>query len=275
MSELSKQYYPISEDEMQDLIRRSKNNDSKATQELIRLFEPYLNKYVSLLYYGKYDLKFYDIRRFIHLFVPDPKVGFYLMKNRINQAGREQINEVVTGLRYMITRYGDEEDVRQTVEMTFLMSLDRYEPTIKDDKLIPFSAFIYSYFFYLLSKHVKVFLIDQLGRKTFPLLFEDEITGDGEPISPGYKIPTEKSAEDSYADMDIDEHWVVGETALWPFSSLDVHERQLLKWRYIDKMKYNEIARKIAEHPNTCREHIAKIRLKVRSMVEEDKNLSL
>lgn len=275
MSNLSKQYYPIEEDEMQALIARSKKGDQTATNELLALFQPYLNKYVSLLYYGKYDLKFYDIRRFIRLFVPDPKVGYYLMKNQINAAGRDQINEVVKGLRYMVERYGDYEDVKQTVEMTFLATVDRYEPTLnKEGKLIPFSGFIYSYFFYLLSKHVKSFLIDQLGRKTFPLIDDSDVNEESEPIAPGYKVPVEKSAEDMFAHIEIDEFWVAGDSALWPFNRLEVHERQLLKWRYVDRMKYNDIAAKITEHPNTCREHLSKIREKVKKEVMYEKSQS-
>lgn len=275
MSDISKQYYPISEEDMQVLIKQSKAGDSGSIAELLNMFEPYFNKYISLLYYGKYDLKFYDIRRFIHLFVPSKKVGRLLLRNRLDGKAREEINEVVRGIKYMTNRYCTEEDIRQTTKMTFLMCLDKYEPKLnKDGNLIPFSGFIYSYYFYLLSKQVKVYMIDQHGRKTFPLLLENEMNNDDDSLAPGYKLPTDKSAEDSFADIDIDEHWVIGDTALWPFSSLGVHERQLLKWRYIDKMKYNEIAQKIAEHPNTCREHIAKIRLKVRSMVQEDKEFT-
>lgn len=585
MSDISKEYYPISEDEMQALIVRSQAGDKRATQELLNLFEPYINKYVSLLYYGKYDLKFYDIRRFIHLFVPDKKVGYYLLRNKINESGREQVLDVINGLRYMTQRYclagetevitsegtyqirdlagknvkvltragrsngswvyanfksygvqplskitlkrnkttkiiyatpehswftqkihgyskvttnalkagdklcsvygnsptnkshkssfgiaagfvfGDgtkpkasnqsalacfygekdkeilqwfppcnrrevaggfelsgiprswkdevnleegisflygwlagylaadgsidskgsacihsaekwrlekardvcyklgiktlgitcfhrnspysgeysplyklsfpvgalpkdffllenhrnnykdrdkstpdwkiisvepsnrveevycaevpdthsfaladniltgncsELDVRQTVEMTFLMTLKRYEPTEKDGKLIPFSAYIYSYFYYLLSKHVKIYMIDQLGRKTFPLVADEDNGGEDDSVTPGFKVPLEKSAEEVFADMEIDEYWVLGDTALWPFDMLGVHERQLLKWRYVDRMKYNQIAAKIAEHPNTCREHIARIRTKVKSLVAQD-----
>lgn len=270
MADISKEYYPISEDEMQALIVRSQAGDKRATQELLTLFEPYINKYVSLLYYGKYDLKFYDIRRFIHLFVPDKKVGYYLMRNKINEAGREQVLDVINGLRYMTQRYCTELDVRQTVEMTFLMTLKRYEPTERDGKLIPFSAYIYSYFYYLLSKHVKLYMIDQLGRKTFPLVSDEDNGGEDDSVTPGFKVPLEKSAEEVFADMEIDEYWVLGDTALWPFDMLGVHERQLLKWRYVDRMKYNEIAAKIAEHPNTCREHIARIRTKVKSLVAQD-----
>ena len=38
------------------------------------------------------------------------------------------------------------------------------------------AGFLYSYFFYLLKKNVDIFLIDQLGRKTFPLIDDDADT---------------------------------------------------------------------------------------------------
>ena len=73
----------------------------------------------------------------------------------------------------MAKRYGDEEDVRQTVDMTFFQCITRYQRKDSEKGPIPFSGFLYSYFFYLLKKNVDTLLIDQLGRKTFPLL-DDE-----------------------------------------------------------------------------------------------------
>ena len=54
-----------------------------------------------------------------------------------------------------------------------------------------------------------------------------------------------------------------------PFDRLSVQERQLLKWRYIDNERSSEISLKVNEHPNTVREHLSKIRNKIRDIILE------
>ena len=67
----------------------------------------------------------------------------------------------------------------------------------------------------------------------------------------------------------IDEFWVLGEKNVSPFDRLSVQERQLLKWRYVDGERSSEISLKINEHPNTIREHLTKIKNKVRDLIIE------
>ena len=132
---------------------------------------------------------------------------------------------------------------------------------------------MYSYFFYLLKKNVDTFLIDQLGRKSFPLLSDDS-SDDGEDGAKqvGFKAPPEeREMEEFLSTEDINEFWVLGETCAEPFIFLSVQERQLLKWRYIDDIRSSEISKKISEHPNTVREHLGKIRTKVTNLVIESK----
>lgn len=130
-------------------------------------------------------------------------------------------------------------------------------------------GFLYSYFFYLLKKNVDVFLIDQLGRKTFPLL-DDEAGGDEEESGDivGFKAPAEDIDMDKMlCTEDINEFWVLGENCSEPFNLLSVQERQLLKWRYVDGLRSSDISKKITEHPNTVREHLSKTRAKIKDLV--------
>lgn len=93
MASYKEQYYSLSEDEMQELIQRAKANDTKSQMELLKVFNNFLTKYVTMLYHGKYNLSDYDIRRFTSLFVKDNFVRFNLMKNQLNQAGYKHVNE--------------------------------------------------------------------------------------------------------------------------------------------------------------------------------------
>lgn len=168
----------------------------------------------------------------------------------------------------MAKRYGDEEDVRQTVDMTFFQCITRYQRKDSEKGPIPFSGFLYSYFFYLLKKNVDTLLIDQLGRKTFPLLDDEANDDDQEDSAPGFKAPAQEDNVDNLlVTEDINELWVLGETCASPFDQLTVQERQLLKWRYIDNLRSSDISKKITEHPNTVREHLSKIRAKLKDIV--------
>lgn len=272
MSSYKEQYYSLAEEEMQDLIAKTKSGNTKAQNEILKVFHNFLTKYISLLYYGKYNLSDYDIRRFISLFIKDPGTRFALMKNKYNNTTLKSINETMRGIHYMIKRYGDEEDIRQTVHMTFFQCIARYERKDSAKGPIPFSGFLYSYFFYLLKKNVDTFLIDQLGRKTFPLLSDEATTDESdEDYVVGFKAdPIEISMEQMMATKKIDQFWVLGEKTQSPFDRLTVQERQLLKWRYVDGKRSSQISQTVNEHPNTIREHLSKIKEKIRNTIHEE-----
>lgn len=264
----TEKYYSLPEDEMQELIQRAKRGDGAAAEKLLTVFSNFLAKYVTLLYYGKYNLSDYDIRRFLGLFVKDRTVRQFLGRNKLNAAGVKHVNECLRGIQYMIQRYGDEEDVTQTVQMAFLQCVSVYQR--KND--IPFSGFLYSYFFYVLKKMVDAYLIDQLGRKTFPLIDDEDWgdSGEAEDKPQGFTAPPIAGADELLGVEVIDEYWVAGDTCSHPFDILTVQERQLLRWRYVEGERASEIALRVTEHPNTVREHFNRIRQKIAEMMERD-----
>lgn len=261
--------YDLEEDEIQELILLAQQRDGAAQQRLLDVFDNYLQKYITLLYYGKYSLSEYDTRRFIGLFVKDGLVRSFLMRNKLSPQGYKHVQECIRGITYMTQRYGDEEDVEQTVKTAFLHCVSIY----KRRGQIPFKGFLYSYFFYILKKMVDQHLIDQLGRKTFPLIDNDDMTfeaeSDGERPQ-GFPAPPVPGVEDLIETEEVDEYWVAGDTAHGPFADLTIQERQLLKWRYVDRERPSAIAARITEHQNTVRENFHRIRVKIRKYIEED-----
>jgi hypothetical protein len=265
---VSDKYYHLSEDEMQILIGKAKSGDPTGQEELLKVFDNFIMKYCALLYRGKYDLHDYDIRRFISLFIPDKTISVRLTRNQINNATYKAVNEVMRGINYMVRRYCDEIDVRQTVQVTFLQCIARYERRGS----IPFSGYIYSYFFYLLKRNVDFFLISQVGRNTFPLHTDDNVSSsfpNTEEQTPT-NVPLSPSVEDMLGPDQIDEYWIMGETAIFPFDRLTVHQRQLIKWRYVDGLKASHIAERITEHPNTCRAQLQAIKDELASILKEE-----
>jgi hypothetical protein len=267
---VSDKYYAIPEDELQAIILRAQTGSQRDQAELLKVFNNFITKYVSLLYRSKFDLHDYDLRRFISLFVVDKTVRFNLRREKLNNVTYKGANETMRGINYMIKRYGDEDDVRQTVQMTFLQCMMRY----KRKGSIPFSGYLYSYFFYLLKKNVDNFLIYQLGRKSFPLHTDDSVSSsffdpETEQAPPHVQTMT-PSVEDLLGTEEIDEYWVLGEVALFPFDGLTIQQRQLLKWKFVDGLKASQIALKTTEHPNTCRAQIQDIRNEIRDIIESE-----
>lgn len=260
--------FSLEEEEVQALILRAQAGDGVAQLRLLEVFDNYLAKYITLLFQGKYSLAEYDTRRFIGLFVKDGLVRSFLMRNKLTPQGYKHVQECIRGITYMTQRYGDEEDVQQTVRLAFLQCVSVYKPRPP----IPFRGFLYSYFFYVLKKMVDQMLIDQLGRKTFPLIADEEsmFDFDNDVERVGFTAPPLPGVEEMIGTEEIDELWVAGDKATGPFAELSIQERQLLKWRYVDRERSSVIAARITEHQNTVRENFHRIKLKIREYIEED-----
>lgn len=260
-------FYSLSEDEMQAVVRKAQAGDSAAQLYLLEVFQNFLAKYVTLLYHGRYDTSNYDLAKFIGLFIRDNPTRWALEKNKLSPVHKKIVTEAVRGLQFMVKRYGDETDVEQTVNICFLKCVSIYKK--KDD--IPFSGYIYGYFLFALKKHVEEFLISPLGRKTYSLISDDEVFDENSDERPeGYRAPPTLAADELIHGDEIDELWVAGDTAHGPFAALTVQERQLLKWKYVNRERSSDIAARVMEHPNTTRDNMKKIRKKLLDEISKE-----
>lgn len=268
---VSDKYYSLPEEEMQELVLRAKSLDQRAQNELLEIFSNFTTKYQSLLYHGKFDLRDYDIRMFIRLFIPDKEIRRRVSRNQINWAARQEVAECVEGIKFMVRRYGTEEDVKHTVQMALLECISIY--TYR--KNIPFSGFIYNYFGFKLQKYLKSYLMSQLGRKTFPLYTDDSVSssfiGEEEQVKMADMSMELDSMDQAMSSIKIDEYWVLGETCTFPFDQLTIQQRQLIRWKYEDGLKASHIAEKTTEHPNTCRAQIQALKQELKQILEDDK----
>lgn len=272
---ISRKYYTIPEEELQLIITKAKKGDTAAQARLLEVFDNFLKKYIALLMHKRCDLRDYDIRKFISLFARRGYSGA-IQRNQINDKVYKEVNEVLNGLHYMVQRYANIEDVEQTVHITFFECLQRYERR----GAVPFSGFLYNYFFYRLKKNVEEFLISQLGRKTFGL-YTDDVVSSSSPINDNTEMGSINSnvqrstvVTESEAllvpGQEVDSFWVAGDTAQYPFNKLTINQRQLLKWRFIDGLKAPKIAEKTSEHPNTCRSQLHKIREELEEILGDE-----
>ncbi len=266
---VGRKYYSIPEDELQKMIARAQSGNQRDQEELLKVFSNFLEKYVKLLSAGRYDLRDYDTKQFIYLYIGDAKLKASLRPDRVSLKTYKAVDHIIQGIKFMVCRYNNEDDVRQTINMTFLkvVSIYKYMPPV------PFSGYLYRNFFYRLKKVVDELLIDENGLHSFPLVTDDSVGSSFESPDPSSIHETAVSfapeMEDLLSIIGIDEYWVLGESASYPFNLLTVHERQLLKWRYVDGLRPNKIAEKTSDHPNTCRQHIKAITNKLKDLLEE------
>ena len=261
----SKRFYHLEEEEIQTIIANAKAGDSQQMERLLEVFENFLAKYINVLYYGKYSLEDQDMRRFVALFLKDKSLRLFTLRNQLNPQSRKAVNDIINGISYMVKRYGDKQDVMHTVQMSFIQCVVRYERK----GTIPFSGYIYSYFYYMLKKNIDEYLIDQLGLKTFPLITESDAEEDGE-RQPGYYAPVDETDIMALIPDEIDEYWVAGDTSMPPFDRLTQQQRQLIRWRYILVETAGNISDRISEHPKTVRDNFKKIRIALREAMAQD-----
>lgn len=270
-------WYSLEETEMQDLLYKAKRGDPKAQDRLLEVFDNFLSKYVQLLYDAKYNLNLTETRSFIALYVKNPKVRYPLLKNQLNAQGYKDVAEVIRGVQGMVRRYGNQDDVEQTVRMAFLHAVNKYErkeSKSKPGEFVPFAGYLSRYFKFVIKRYVDDFLIDQNGRHTYAVLPDDPSAweqDDGSSFGDGTALPLPpgQTLEEMVGAEMLDEYWVVGDSAFYPFNTLTIQERQLLRWRYVDNLKASEIAHRITEHPNTLRDHFNKIRNKLLEEIGE------
>lgn len=268
---VAKGYYDIPEEEMQEIIARAQKGSTADQNKLLEIFHNFLEKYVSMLRSGRYDLRDYDIKQFVTLYIGSKTLVQKIRRNQLSLKSYKEVSSVMKGIFSMIKRYNNEDDIRQTVHMSFMETLMRY---VRRGS-IPFSGYLYRYFFFVLKKNVDQYLISQTGLHSYPLITDDEVSSSYVPEdapSGIYEaaIPRPANLEDWLRLEDIDENWVDGSTAGHPFNQLKKYERQLLKWRYVDGLRPNKIAEKTSDHPNTCRQHIKMVIAKVEGILDAE-----
>lgn len=72
------------------------------------------------------------------------------------------------GIQYMAKRYGNEEDIRQTVNMTFFQCIKRYERKDSAKGPIPFSRIFVQLFFLSIKKERRYVFDRSIRKKDFP-----------------------------------------------------------------------------------------------------------
>ena len=226
------------EAEIADLVARSNAGDSGATSELLEKFEVYLKRWETLLIYRRFSLEATDIREFFCLYIRNRNVTRMLRSMNLNRQVMGEVWRISGELHYLVTTMMEREDVWQLIISVFLHCLRRYRPMEKEGKTIPFFRYLYYRFRLELKSELTKLTMDPVFSYGFYELNQEG--GQGETQKP----TREYSYDQNFFEFqnDIQEGWVSGTDATFPFDRLDPHERQVIKWHYRDGLRRKDIA---------------------------------
>lgn len=286
MEQQSKIYKYTEQDyiKVHELAYSYKEGNKEACEELLNLFSAFLNRYVSLLHYGYFDLKHTSIRNFIKLFVDNSTKRSAISSYKYNKsAGLKASQDTVDMIKSYFSSLS-KEDIKQEISNIFLDMSMKYKdtkPSFQNHIDKNFHFYVFRHF----EKHTKnplsrggcdiylshnirdhVFETDMIN-KELEISIEQSINNS---IMPTLKTSSKTISilEDSFLDI----NWINGITCSEVFETLTPFERKILVMWYIDKKTDSQIA----EEFGLCRGTINSKRAKAKDKLEvELKRLNL
>lgn len=284
-----------------------KDGNTEAGDKLLDSFSSFLNRYVSLLFYGYFDLKHSSTRNFIKLFVVNKKRRSAIGSFMYNEpAGVTIALETVEKIKSLFSSYS-KEDIQQEISYVFLTMAKNYKdskPSFQNhiDKNFHFYAFRY------LEKLIKdpltrddsstaaifkvsrgaggneqfeINLLELIPDESYIRLIENkdlEICAsqdrDNSNITVISNMKQELEDEISMYDDNflLDANWINGITCSEVFDTLSPFERRMLVMWYIEKRTDSYIA----DTFGVCRVTINTKRAKAKRKLEKElKRLNL
>lgn len=305
MKQQDKSYKYTEQDyiKVHELAYSYKGGNKEAGEELLNLFSAFLNRYVSLLHYGYFDLKHSSIRNFIKLFVDNATKRSAISSYKYNKgAGTSASQETVDMIKSYFSCLS-KEDIKQEISNIFLDMSIRYKDTKPS-----FQNHIDKNFHFYVFRHFEKHTKDPLSRggcSQETLLYPNSIASiqhiDGDTslshiirdvqfdidmtnkeleISIDQSImnsliPTLNTSSKPISILDdsfFDINWINGITCSEVFETLTPFERKILVMWYIEKKTDSQIA----EEFGLCRGTINSKRAKAKDKLEvELKRLNL
>ncbi len=236
---------PTDYERIDELVRLYQEGNKDAAEELITGFEPYLNKYVSLLKYDVVDIRNRDTRGFLSLFVNEKGVRASLARNKLPKKAYKAVHDVAAMLNKTCEGI-DEEDLRQELVVVLLTLAKRFKKKGKKN----FCGYVYNTFRYEIARRIMDItrdpLVFSMGSN---IRFDDEVyeTEDDEVTAPIQGMPMVVD------DDELGNNWVLGHTCSEEFLGLTRLERLILKMSLVDQLDDTVIGQKLSMHRHTIR----------------------
>src|SRR5688572_15414166 len=104
-AKVAKGYYDIPEETMQEIIGRAQKGSTKDQNYLLEIFNNFLEKYISMLRSGHYDLRDYDIKQFIKMYIGSKTLVAKIRNDQLSLKSYKEVSSTMKGIFSMIKRY--------------------------------------------------------------------------------------------------------------------------------------------------------------------------
>jgi RNA polymerase sigma factor (sigma-70 family) len=251
-----KQYNNKEEHNIDELVLAYQAGDETAGEEILRIYggDPrkkelslYLGKFYKMLRFGKLDLKDYDTRAFMGLFMEDTNVGKALRQSYqyhpVQKATRRKLSVIVESLKVL-----EDEDLKQDLRLLLLQQAKRYK---KEDRV--FGAYLYHSYRYAVKNYIKkiqkpaepyIHMPKELMR-----IADDRLKDNDADIDVQDSLFAQ--APMIFMDEELGNSWVRGLTCGEEFKELTPLQRMIIKLNYYDGMSDGKIADMMGIHINT------------------------
>ena len=244
---------------------QSGENQDEAIDELIKLFKPYLNKFFNIIRKGQLNLKDYDSRMFISMFIDDSNIRRDLARNRQPSSVQHEAHMKAEWLADAFKRT-DNEDIMQDLKTVLITQANRFT---KKKKRVGFVGYLNNSFRFELRRVLDSHTRDPLTYSSTRIISYN----DTENIDNGSNFAdTPYFMEDEYLaimDEELDINWIYGSTCHPVFKNLAPLDRLILRMSHLENMSDVEISRKTGFHVNTIRKRKKKAIKDIEKKMEE------
>jgi RNA polymerase sigma factor (sigma-70 family) len=185
------------------------------------------------------------------------------------------IKETVESVRDTLANDMEDEDIAQTIEISFYTALSKFDP----DRGVPLKNYLYHYFKWIFVNDIRknMWKAPVTDIPSINAIFDGSYI-ENDRINPQLVIknlenisdkPITDKAPNELLTEDIDWKWVDGETTGWMFECLSPYERLILKKYYVDETNWREISEELGVDINRLKSIMGGIMTKLRKNIEE------
>ena len=224
-------------------VMEYQNNIPNASDKLVELFMPYLTKFSRIIIEGRVDLESISTRTFIGMFLKSPSRKYINMPKK----SFTSVVYITDAVRYMKEKFAqryEREEINNILVVCLLTIAKRYKQI--DINKPMFHTYLIRSFPYDLYNLLIKSISDTTDRVEDPLIYDRvydnylETSKYDEYNLSTYNPNLNKLRKNYTNECIIDDDWVLGiNVDIFDFCS--VFERQLLKYKYIDKINDDDL----------------------------------
>lgn len=256
------QYEPTEEQkqsyrQVEEWIVQYQGGDKSISEILINNFEGYLVRYYQILCHGNIDDRDYRSREFIACFIGSPRRRSTLFAP--TAIAKTDLDSTSKLLKTQLSSY-DTEEIWNTIVMSFLELAMNHEANLDAPC---FHNYVVKMYHNVLAKNVQDMAKDPLVYSSSVRFVDNlQIGEDGSEIWITENVPDTHEEIEEINEID----WIFGQQKLGIFQYLSSLERQVIIWRYVDKINLKAIGDYIGVQQFDVQNMIKQIKSKLRAL---------